>query len=291
MLVFGISPRLPFDQRYETFLQLVGTRIATILQGEFHRMERARDEERFRRLVEANPFGTVIGDLSGGVKYVNPVFLAALGYSEKDVAAGKVRWDALTPPEYRDEDSRAIEQLRTSGRCDVYEKAFIAKDGRRIPILLGASTIDSADGDPEVAAFVTDLTPLRAAEEALRKANDELEKKVADRTMALGAEILDRRRAEMSLRELTGRLLRAGRGAPAHGSRTARSCRADTDCPGFQSLRASRGGWRPVSGNNQAGGRESSAIERLVERDSHAVIFCILLFLMNPDWSTLCAGT
>ena len=66
VLVFGISPRLPFDKRYETFLQFVGTRIATLLQGEFHRMERARDAERFRRLVEANPFGTVIGDLHGG---------------------------------------------------------------------------------------------------------------------------------------------------------------------------------------------------------------------------------
>ena len=140
---------------------------------------------------------------------MNPVFLAALGYSEEDVSAGKVRWDALTPAEYGNDDARAVEQLRNSGRCDVYEKAFISKDGRRIPILLGASTLDSAEGDPEVAAFVTDLTPLRAAEDALRRANDELEKKVADRTMALEAQILDRKRAEMNLRELTGRLLRA----------------------------------------------------------------------------------
>jgi PAS domain S-box-containing protein len=208
VMVFGLSPRLPFADRYVTFLQLVGARVATLLDAEMHLMERTRAAERFRRLSEANPFGTVIGDLHGGIKYVNPMFLKALGYSEADVLEGKLRWDQLTPPEYKEADSRAVKQLRESGRCEVYEKAYLTKDGRRIPILIGASTLDSPDRDPEVAAFMTDLTPLRAAEEALRRANDELEKKVADRTKALETEIADRKRAEDNLRELTGRLLR-----------------------------------------------------------------------------------
>jgi PAS domain S-box-containing protein len=208
VMVFGLSPRLPFDDRYVTFLQLVGARVATLLDAEMHLMERTRAAERFRRLSEANPFGTVIGDLHGGIKYVNPMFLKALGYSEADVRGSKLRWDQLTPPEYKESDSRALKQLRESGRCEVYEKAYLTKDGRRIPILIGAATLDSQDRDPEVAAFMTDLTPLRAAEEALRRANDELEKKVADRTKALESEIADRKRAEDNLRELTGRLLR-----------------------------------------------------------------------------------
>jgi PAS domain S-box-containing protein len=207
VLVFGISPRLPFDRRYETFLQLIGTRIATLLQEEFHWAERSRASERFRRLTEANPFGTIIGSLQGGITYVNPGFLQVLGYSESDVAAGKVRWDTITPAEYAHADARAIEQLKTLGRCDVYEKAFIMANGRRIPILIGAATLDSSS-DTEVAAFVTDLTPLRTAEDALRKANDELEKKVVERTSKLEAEILERERAETNLRQLTGRLLR-----------------------------------------------------------------------------------
>ena len=49
---------------------------------------------------------------------------------------------------------------------------------------------------------------LRAAQEALRNANEELEKKVAERTAALEAEIAERKRMEMSLRLLTGQLLR-----------------------------------------------------------------------------------
>ncbi|HEX3352350.1 MAG TPA: PAS domain S-box protein [Terriglobales bacterium] len=206
-LLLGISPRLPFDSSYRTFFNLIGTRIAALLQDEVHRQERAQAAERFRRLIEANPFGMVIGRLNGELKYVNPPFLKTLGYTQADVNSGKLRWDDLTPPEYAEADARAVQQLRTSGRCDVYEKSYIAKDGRRIAILLGASAIDAAGSDPEIAAFVTDLTPLKTAEEALRQANEELEKKVAERTAALEAEVLDRKRAEINLRELTGRLL------------------------------------------------------------------------------------
>jgi PAS domain S-box-containing protein len=207
VVVFGISPRLPFDHSYRTFFELMGSRIAGLLQSEFHKLEIAQAAIRFSRLAEANPFGTVIGDLKGVLNYVNPSLLKTLGYSEKEVSAGEVRWDRLTPPEFADDDARAVEQLRERGRCDVYEKVYIAKDGRRIPILVGAAAIDAAANEPEIAAFVTDLTPLKAAQEALRSANEELEKKVAQRTAALESEISDRKRAEISLRELTGRLL------------------------------------------------------------------------------------
>jgi PAS domain S-box-containing protein len=208
VLVFGISPRLPFDNGYETFFQLLGARVTDLVQSQVHELEIAEAAERFSRLAEANPFGTIIGDLRGKMNYVNPAFLRTLGYSEEDVNLGKVQWDSLTPPEYAEADARAVQQLRAEGRCDVYEKAYIARDGRRIPILIGAAAIDSADGEPEIAAFVTDLTPLKTAEEALRTANEELEKKVAERTAAIEAEIAERKRAEISLRELTGRVLR-----------------------------------------------------------------------------------
>ena len=209
VLLFGISPRLPFDGRYETFFQLLGSRIADLLQREIHRSELAQASKRFRSLAEADPFGMVIGSLRGELSYVNPAFLKTLGYTEADVSLGKVRWDQLTPPEYADADARGVEQLRATGRCDVYEKAYLDKNGRRIPILLGASIIEGSGDEAEVAAFVTDLTPLRLAEEALRTANDELEKKVTERTAALEVQVQDRKRAEMNLRELTGRLLRA----------------------------------------------------------------------------------
>jgi hypothetical protein len=38
VLVFGLSPRLPFDHSYQTFLRLVGAH-AGLLQSEVHRIE------------------------------------------------------------------------------------------------------------------------------------------------------------------------------------------------------------------------------------------------------------
>jgi PAS domain S-box-containing protein len=171
--------------------------------------ELAQAAKRFSTLVEANPFGMIIGGLDGSLSYVNPAFLHILGYSETDVRAGLLRWDRLTPPEYEEADAHAVQQLRTSGRCEVDEKVFIAKDGRRIPILIAAATIEHSGRDPEVAAFLTDLTALKSAQNALLTANDGLERKIAERTAALEAEIFERARVEINLRELTGRLLRA----------------------------------------------------------------------------------
>jgi PAS domain S-box-containing protein len=209
VFIFGISSLLPFDESYKSFFGLVANRIAALLNSRIQRLELVRAAVRFKALAEADPFGMVIGSMDGELKYINPVLLKTLGYSEDEVISGKVRWDNLTPPEFAAADAKAVEQLRTSGRCDVYEKVYLARDGRRIPILVGASIIDTPGGKAEVAAFVTELTPLKTAEEALRKANDELERKVTERTAALQAEIAERKRMEMSLRELSGRLLRA----------------------------------------------------------------------------------
>ncbi len=115
-------------------------------------------EERFRQLAEASTLGLIIADLEGGISYLNPTVRELLGYTENEVVAGLVRWDQLTPPEYAPLDAEAVHQLTTTGRCAPFEKAYIAKDGRRVPILLGASVLARVDGRTEVAAFILDLT-------------------------------------------------------------------------------------------------------------------------------------
>ena len=96
VLVLGISPRLPFDSSYQTFFQLVGTRIAALLQSELHQLEQAQAAERFSRLAEANPFGMVIGGFDGELSYVNSAFLKTLGYSEDEVKAGRMTIEDAT---------------------------------------------------------------------------------------------------------------------------------------------------------------------------------------------------
>ncbi len=133
-----------------------------------------QSQNRFRQLVESSSVGILIGDLSGTLSYCNPAILRLIGYSEQDVAEGRVRWDQLTPPEFAHKDAEAVRQLLATGRCDPYEKVYIAKDGHRIPILLGGAVLDPAvDGASQTAAFVIDLTLLRRAEEALRRSGEQ----------------------------------------------------------------------------------------------------------------------
>ena len=115
-------------------------------------------ETRFRQLVETSAFGFVIADFEGGLSYVNPKLLATLGYTKDELAAGLVRWDYMTPPEFASLDAEAWRQVIATGKCAPYEKAYIAKDGRHVPILIGASLLETVNGRREVAACVLDLT-------------------------------------------------------------------------------------------------------------------------------------
>ncbi|MBS1814452.1 MAG: PAS domain-containing sensor histidine kinase [Acidobacteria bacterium] len=126
-------------------------------------------ERRLRQLMNADPFAFLIGTTGGEVRYMNPALREMLGYSAAEVERGGVRWDKLTPPEFADRDLQAIQELQQHGRCRLYEKEFIAHDGRRVPILLGASVISDAEGGEEVAVFIADLSALQHAQKALRE--------------------------------------------------------------------------------------------------------------------------
>ncbi|MFC6645311.1 ATP-binding protein [Granulicella cerasi] len=127
-----------------------------------------RSEDRFRRLIELSSVGVNIGDFDGSISYANPALLNLLGYTATDVANGAFRWDALTPPEFAEADRDALEQLQTAGVARPYQKAYRAKDGSIVPLLLSATVIPAAEGmRDEIAVFLLDLTSQKQAEAAL----------------------------------------------------------------------------------------------------------------------------
>ncbi len=127
-------------------------------------------EERFRRLIESATIGFNISDLEGHISYANPTLLRIIGYTAEEVALGQVRWDDLTPPEFAEADRRATAQLLATGTCDPYQKAYRARDGHLVPMLVGATLIPSASNDGmgnQVAVFLTDLSSQKKTESAL----------------------------------------------------------------------------------------------------------------------------
>ena len=119
-------------------------------------------ERRLRRLVESNMFGVLLGDSFGGIHYANEYSLNLTGYTLAEIDNGEVRWDELTPPEFAALDAKAIEEVSTKGVCTPYEKEFRHKDGRRIPILIGAALLEEPfNENQEIIVFVLDLTQLK----------------------------------------------------------------------------------------------------------------------------------
>jgi len=79
------------------------------------------------------------------------------------VAAGRVRWPEMTLPEYASRDRRALDELAATGTCTPFEKEYWHRDGTRVPVLIGATTLQR---DPlQWACFILDRTAHQALDE------------------------------------------------------------------------------------------------------------------------------
>jgi PAS domain S-box-containing protein len=116
-------------------------------------------ESRFRQMTEVGVCGVMVASTADRrILYANSEMLRMLGYSQADVAAGTLRWDTLTPPEYSALDEEARLQVRANGRSVPFEKEFYNKSGGRVPVLVNGFLLEYGDGSMEGAAFVVDLT-------------------------------------------------------------------------------------------------------------------------------------
>ncbi len=130
-------------------------------------------EARLRRFYESSILGVFYYNLDGSITDANDKLLEIVGYTREDLQGGRVKWDRMTPPEYRHLDEYAIAELKSTGMNTPYEKEYICKDGSRVPVIIGAATFDQVRN--EGIAFVLDTTEKKKAEEAL--ANIEIARK------------------------------------------------------------------------------------------------------------------
>jgi PAS domain S-box-containing protein len=143
-----------------------------------------RTEIRFRKIFDSKIIGFLFCDSKGNIIEANDFFLDMIGCTRVDLAEGRVDWMNLTPPEYAYLDQIALKQIESTGTSQSYEKEYILKDGRRIPILLCAASIDGNNPD-KIVAYIMDITERKKAEEEIHLLNETLERKVKDRTIQL----------------------------------------------------------------------------------------------------------
>jgi PAS domain S-box-containing protein len=124
-------------------------------------------EAKVRRLIDSNIIGIFIWDLDGRIVEANEAFLRIVGYSREDLISRRMSWRELTPAEWHYADDRRIGQLQATGIAQPYEKEYVQKSGKRVPVLVGAANF--REGRDEGVAFVVDLTERKEAERAARE--------------------------------------------------------------------------------------------------------------------------
>jgi PAS domain S-box-containing protein len=146
-------------------LKLLASQAAISLQNSRLYGELQEREAKIRRLVDANIIGIVISDLDGRIIEANDAFLDMLGYTRDDLASGRIQWQELTPAEWQATSDQAVAQIRATGSCDVFEKAYLRKDGSRVPVLVAGAALEQA----QAVSFILDLTERKRAEAEARE--------------------------------------------------------------------------------------------------------------------------
>jgi two-component system NtrC family sensor kinase len=128
-----------------------------------------RSEASFRSFVENSPYGIYRCTLDGDLLDVNPALVAMLGYGSAD----ELRGANLARHIYRDphERERLIRRYDGARSEAPVEVEWLRKDGTPVRVRLWSHAVRDAAGEMQYfEGFAADVTPLRAAEQALRQA-------------------------------------------------------------------------------------------------------------------------
>jgi PAS domain S-box-containing protein len=176
------------------------------LEAELARCRSA--ERKFQGLVETAPDALVVVDRDGRIVLINAQTETLFGYARDELLGQPI--ELLVPDRLRGAHlgHRAgylgAPGLRPMGSgLDLTGRR---KDGSEVPVEISLSPLQSGEG-LLVSAAIRDISERRMAQEALRRARDELEQRVLQRTAqleqanhALLAEVAERRQAEAALR-------------------------------------------------------------------------------------------
>lgn len=181
--------------------------------------ERIRTEERLQHqlhfvqtLVDTIPSPIFYKDTLGMYSGCNKAFEYRLGLKRADIV-GKSAYDILPADLARQYQEMDLALLESPGE-QIYETTLIYADASVHDVIIHKATFTQIDGSlGGLVGVSVDITERKKAEEALRKAHDELEVRVEKRTAELAEankelriEVAERKRVEEALRESSEKL-------------------------------------------------------------------------------------
>jgi diguanylate cyclase (GGDEF)-like protein/PAS domain S-box-containing protein len=157
------------------FLTLLFAAISWVISR--NRLRRLQAEEaniRLASIVESSDDAIIGKTLNGTITSWNHGAERVYGYAADEVLGKHI--SLLVLPDKTDELSEALQKIRQGQRVEQLETVRVRKDGRRIDVSLTISTIKDAKGKIiGVSTIARDITRQKQADEALKKANDQLQ--------------------------------------------------------------------------------------------------------------------
>lgn len=194
--IYYRQPERP-TTRHQRIIEIATQTAAVAISREQVQAALRLSESRHRRLVESNIIGVMIANTDGRIIEANEMFLRMTGHTRAELLAGRVRWDTITPPEWRAVDEHILAQLQTAGLCPPVEKEYLHTDGHHVPVLLSVALLEGASGD--CICLAADMTERKRAE----KIGQESEQRLRS--------ILDTMFVFVGLMDLSGHLVEVNR--------------------------------------------------------------------------------
>jgi len=169
-----------------------------------HTIDTLGSDTAFKVLFQYATIGILVIDKSGKISLVNPGAEQLFGYTRSELLDQPL--EVLLPENLRKKHTGHREGYFASPKARSMGSGLDLlaqkKDGKVFPVEISLGHYELS-GERMAVAFITDITERKRAEQELKQLNEELEQRVADRTMELKA-ALDR---EKELNEMKSRFV------------------------------------------------------------------------------------
>lgn len=173
------------EPKDSVFYEIIAGLLVTVLERKQTEQAYRMSVRRYRELLTELSEGIGIVDLDEKFVFVNEAFCNMIGYEKEDLLGTDSRMVI-----HRDDRDRIRDETasRIKGISSTYQIRMIRKDGEERICRISAIPSRNDTGDVEgTLGFMTDITERVHAENEVRKLNEELAKRVEERTAELEA--------------------------------------------------------------------------------------------------------
>ena len=133
--------------------------------------EKAIENDNFTQMLfNESPIGLALTKSTGELIDVNQAYANIIGYTIKETLK-LTYWD-ITPEKYAKQEKFQLDSLNKNGTYGPYEKEYIHKSGKLIPVRLQGKII-TKDNQDFIWSSIEDITEQKVAEFQLQKQNEE----------------------------------------------------------------------------------------------------------------------